>query len=325
MNKNFFLAITIFLAGCEVKNICDITPNVMPKNQSNIYTLAMTVRGTDGDILQKSIKPYVVVNGEKNEMEKHPDENNVFVYDYHFDGIGIIPYYFELVYEMNRNGNMRTKTEKSDLFQTTVTDKYIFALDAHRGPVGTQVNIVGSGLARTDRVRFGGRVVPAEWLSTGSIAFTVPSVECDSEYEVNLLVGQKELYVGTFFVDVSTLHCSTDFIRLANGESQRLVFMLDYPANQEGVNVDITTDIPNSIVMPEVRFGAGERTVSINISGSEESGKGLLFVNAKGFSPLKIPVEIGDIEGGKFFENSSPTPPSQVFPENSDDSDVVVL
>jgi hypothetical protein len=327
MGRVFFVMGTILLAGCDGENICNMTPNVVPQNQSNIYTITAAIRGTDGDISQKSIKPYVVVNGEKHEMKKHPDGNNVFVHDYRFSGIGVIPYYFEVVYEISRNGDMRKKTAKSDLFSTSVTDKYIFALDANRGPIGAPVNVIGYGLTRTDRVRFGGRVIPANWLSSAATQFVVPSVECNGEYEVYLLTKRKELFAGTFFVDEAMLRCSTDFIRLANGESRRLVFMLDCPAPDGGIEVEITTDIPDSIIMPEVHFMSGERTVSVNITGSEESAKGTLFVQAKGFLSLEIPVEIGDVSDVAASEGISETSihfrPSQRIV--AEDEDVVVL
>jgi hypothetical protein len=319
ISKIFFVMGALFLAGCDSENICNMTPCVMPQNQSNIYTLTMAIRGMDGDVSQKSIKPYIVVNGKKHEMKKHPDGNNVFVYDCHFYGIGTIPYYFEVVYEISRNGGIREKIAKSELFNTTVTDRYIFALDANRGPVGVTVNVVGYGLTRADRVRFGRRTVPTNWLSAGAIEFVVPPIECDNEYEVYVLAHRKELFAGTFFVDASILRCSTDSIRLANGESQRIVFMLDHPAPEEGIEVEITTDIPDSIVMPEVHFMPGERTVSVNITGSEESAKGTLFARAKGFSLLEIPLEVG---GGMEIVSEKFYPTQRVW---LDDDDVVVL
>ncbi|MDR1590950.1 MAG: hypothetical protein LBR92_03070 [Puniceicoccales bacterium] len=317
IGKVFFITGLLFLVGCDGNNICNMTPNVITQNQSNIYTLTVAVRGLNNGIVRKNIKPYVVVNGEKHEMKKHPDGNNMFVYDYHFNGIGTIPYYFEVVYVGTRNGIPREKIAKSDLFSTAVTDKYIFALNANRGPVGATVNIVGYGLTRADKVRFGGRTLSANWLSSGAIEFVVPSVECDSEYEVYLLTNRKELLAGTFFVDESVLHCSTDFIRLANGESQRLVFMIDHPAQEDGVEVEITTDIPDNIVMPEVHFMPGERTVSVNITGGEDAAKGTLFVRAKGYSSLEIPLEIGDVDAETVSSDF------QSAPEESDD--VVVL
>jgi hypothetical protein len=327
MGKIFFVTGILLLAGCDSENICNMTPNVMPQNQSNIYTITMAVRGMDGGVSQKSIKPYVVVNGEKHEMEKHPDGNNVFVYDCRFCGVGLIPYYFEVVYGINRHGNTREKTAKSNLFNTTVTDKYIFALDANRGPVGIAVNVIGCGLTRMDKVRFGGRIVPTKWLSAGAIEFIVPPVECGKEHKVCLLTNHGELSAGTFFVDESMLHCSTNSIRLANGESQCIVFMLDHSAPANGVEVEVTTDIPNSIIMPEVHFMPGERTVSVNITGGEESACGTLFVQANGFSSLEIPLEVGDVTDSAVSEDVSETftrfrPSRNVAVE---DDDVVVL
>jgi hypothetical protein len=333
ISKQFFLIGVLFLAGCETENICNMTPNVIPQNQSNMYTITMAIRGTDGNILQKSIKPYIIIGGEKCEMQRHPDGNNIFVYDYRFCDIGTIPYYFELSYEINRNSNIREKSIKSGLFSTTVTHKYIFALDANRGPVGATINVAGCGLTKTDKIGFGGRIVASNWLSGGVIEFVVPPMECDKEYEVHVVSNRQTLFAGTFFIDASMLHCSADFIRLSNGEKQRLVFMLDHPAPEDGVNIEITTDIPDSVIMPEVYFTPGERTVSINIEGSEQSGKGTLFASAPGFSSLEIPIEVGDEIGDIDRKvKGIASEPSRSFPsqikeiniENVDD-DIVVL
>jgi hypothetical protein len=337
LDKILFLAIAIFLGGCAEENICDMTPNIMPQNQSNIYTITMGMRGTDGGILQKTIRPYVVINGEKREMKKHPDGNNIFVYDHQFYDIGTIPYYFEVVYEIHRNESIREKIAKSELHSLTITNKYIFALDANRGPVGAKVNVVGCGLGKNDKVRMGRHIIPSNWLSAGAIEFTVPPIDCDREYEVFLLSNRKELFAGTFFIDASVLHCSSDYIRLNNGESQRLVFMLDQAAPEGGIVVDVTTDIPESIIMPEIRFMPGERTVSVNAKGSDQSGKGTLYVNAKGFASLEIPMEIGDISTlsdgelndantfsqGETFGKSNSAFPLQTSP--AEDNDLVVL
>ncbi|MDR1303314.1 MAG: hypothetical protein LBJ81_01685 [Puniceicoccales bacterium] len=326
-SKILLLAAAMGLGGCMEEDICNMTPNVMPQNQSHMYTITMGVRNSDGDILQKTIKPYVVIDGEKHGMQKHPDGNNIFVYDCPFPDLGTIPYYFELIYEINRHGTIREKIAKSELYHTTITNKYIFALDANRGPVGAPVNIVGCGLGRADRVRVGGRMVASEWLSAGAVEFRVPPMDCDREYEVYLLSGRKEFFAGTLFIDRSNLQCSSDFIRLNSGESQRLVFMIDQAAPADGIELAVTTDIPNSIIMPEVRFSAGERTASVNIRGSEEAGEGTLFVGAKGFRPLEIPVEVGDIAvaGGEFPENDRGLYARPLRAAEPVDDDIVVL
>jgi hypothetical protein len=302
----------------------------MPQNPSHKYTFAMSFRNINGDILQNSIQPFIVIDGKKYEMQKHPDGNNIFIYDYQFYDIGPILYYFELSYTMNRHGNIREKIAKSELFRTEITNKYIFALDTNRGPVGAKVSIVGCGLGKNDKVYMDDRNLPTHWLSTGVIEFTIPPTECDREYEIYLVSNRKKLLAGTFFVDRSNLRCSSDFIHLDNGENQRLIFMLDHGAPAEGLLLEITTDIPKSIIMPEVHFTPGERTTSINIKGSDQSAKGMLFVNAKGFTTLEIPVEVGS---PKIIDEDFPTEnvydqfqnASLISTNRYNDKDVIVL
>lgn len=326
------IACSFFFGGCEDAGICNMTPSLIPQNQSNLYTITMAVRGADGDILQKSIKPYIIVNGEKHEMKKHPDGNNVFVYDYPFYGVGTVPFYFELEYETHRNGAVKEKIAKSAIFSTIVTDKYVFALNNNRGPVGATVGIVGSGFSKNDRVKIGSRTVASMLNSSSSIEFIVPPLECNKEYEVYLLSNKKEFLAGNFFIDESLLHCSADFIRLMNGESQTVVFMLDGAAPADGLVMDVLTDIPNSIIMPELKFMPGERSVSASVTGGDVSGKGTLFISAKGFKGLEIPVEIGDLsEGLESTDTANLSQPSQMVPINNqdtsyaNDNDVVVL
>ena len=312
----------LFLAGCESTEICNMTPTLVPQNPSNKYTITMSVRGFDGDILQQSICPYIVINGEKHSMELHPDGNNVFVYDCTFNGVGKVPFYFELIYETNRNGMIRKKMHKSDLFTLSVSDKIVLAMNCSRGPVGTTVGIMGCGFNKADKIRLGDKIVPSVFNSNSSIEFSIPSIPCDRDYDVFLISNNKEFLAGTFHVDPAALRCSTDFIRLMNGESVSVLFMLDRAAPEGGLNLNISTDVPDSVIMPEVCFPAGERSCSVTVSGSDVSGKGTLFVGMEGFNSLEIPVEIGDISAEMKSESSSRDQP--LLPVNVDD-DVVIL
>ncbi|UPA28754.1 MAG: hypothetical protein LW808_001655 [Verrucomicrobiota bacterium] len=331
--RNFLFTMgVVSLAGCAVEeDMFNMTPSIIPQNQSNLYTLTMALKNGYGgrrkspeDVLQ----PYVVVDGERREMMQHPDGNNVFVYDYHFDGIGKIPYYYEVEYVTSRRG--RSRQSKTKLFFTTVTNKYIFALDTNRGPIGARVSLVGCGLAQTDQVIFGDRAVESECPSTGAIEFTVPAVDCGCEYEVCLLSNGKKLPAGNFFVDISNLHCSSESIYLRPGESQLLVFMLDNPAPSEGLSIKAETDIPDDIIMPDIQFMAGERTVSVNITGGDYAAKGTLVLSADGVKSLEIPVEVSGPPQSQIPPAQSQTPPSEVsatppFDGVSADNDVVVL
>jgi hypothetical protein len=334
VSKFLFGTGAIFFVGCAKIDICNMTPGVLPQNQSKLYTVTMALNVLNSSVAQKTIKPLIVVDGQRHEMQQHPDGNNVFIYDCRLDGIGIIPYYFEVPYEAraNRRGKLYADVAKSGIFQTEVAAKYIFALDANRGPVGARASVLGCGLTEIDRVRFGNCSVPVKCLSAGALEFVVPLMEYNREYNVYLLSGEKKFLAGTFFIDPCTIRCSVESIHLACGEKQRLVFEIDNPAGSH-IDFDVRTDIPNSIIMePVIHFNPGERTASIDIMGSEVSGEGKLSINADGFTSLEIPVASGDVGSMGAMEkqnlmaddNGWPQSPPNRFNEVVDE-DIVVL
>ena len=101
--------------------------------------------------------------------------------------------------------------------------------------------------------------------------------------------------------------------------------MLDNPAPAEGLAVNVTTDIPDNVIMPEVTFMGGERTASVNITGGEEPAKGTLFISARGFSSLEIPIEVGNPTEVNNNYHPAPTRPSEAITTQSIDNDIVVL
>ena len=78
---------------------------------------------------------------------------------------------------------------------------------------------------------------------------------------------------------------------LEPGQRQALAFALDTPAPDGGLYINITTDIPDSIIMPEVLIPEGARTVSAIIEG-DKVGSGQLFINSEGLPELVIPLTI---------------------------------
>ena len=55
--------------------------------------------------------------------------------------------------------------------------------------------------------------------------------------------------------------------------------------------MDITTDVPRSVIMPVARIPEGSGTVSIPIKGGEP-GSGNLFVNVPGLKEVVVPVVV---------------------------------
>jgi hypothetical protein len=55
--------------------------------------------------------------------------------------------------------------------------------------------------------------------------------------------------------------------------------------------VNVTTDVPHSVIMPEVIIPAGQNSVSVSIQGGEPAS-GSLFVGAAGKGEITVPVSV---------------------------------
>jgi len=62
-------------------------------------------------------------------------------------------------------------------------------------------------------------------------------------------------------------------------------------APEGGLPISISTDRPESIIMPEVVIPAGAQTVSVPIQGGV-GGSGIILATAPGFKDLEIPLQV---------------------------------
>ncbi|MDR1458099.1 MAG: IPT/TIG domain-containing protein [Puniceicoccales bacterium] len=295
--KFAFLWFSLILGGCSSMSVMnDITPSRVPKNQSRIYTITMSVNKTSSDLRKKGIKPYIVINGERHEM-KPGDSNNTYFYDYKAPSdVPEMLYYYELIQEtMDSKNNLVIKSvEKSEVFNLSINDKYILTMDCERGPVGAKVCILGSGFSSRDMIRIGGVPAKVKSVSKGAIEFIIPLVDAETSYDVILISGGDRIFIGKFFVDISELSADVESITLDNGKRMILSFFIDHDAPEGGLPLDITTDIPDSIIMPEVSIPEDSSSVEVEIEGGSGNDVGSLFVYASGFNELKIPITVGD-------------------------------
>lgn len=92
---------------------------------------------------------------------------------------------------------------------------------------------------------------------------------------------------------INPLHVLPNTLTLEPKQRLALAFALDYPAPQGGLYLNITTNIPDSIIMPEVLIPEGARTVNATIEAGEP-GQGTLFINAADLPELTVPITIKD-------------------------------
>ena len=80
-------------------------------------------------------------------------------------------------------------------------------------------------------------------------------------------------------------------ITLSQGQRQAIAFSIDGAAPRDGLLVNVTTNIPNSVIMPEVIIPEGARTVNVTVQGGA-AGSGKLFIEALGYEEVVVPITI---------------------------------
>ncbi len=92
-------------------------------------------------------------------------------------------------------------------------------------------------------------------------------------------------------IDSNPLTIIPSSLKLKKGERLAMAFALNKPASQGGLYLDVTTDISDAIIMPEVIIPVGARTVNVTVEGAEVA-EGSLYIRGPGIKEIVIPVTI---------------------------------
>lgn len=317
MNLKLFLKVstalvTLVLVGCT-PTITNITNDSIPQNASGLYTVSMAVSTDNGAVIEESYAPMVVINGERHPMAPSDLGPNVFDYDYPMpEGAAEAKYYFILDYDVDYHGSPGARQITSDIYAFVLTNRYVITMESQRGPVGASIPVVGRGFSKFDKIMIGGIDAETIFASPQSINFIVPALPSNESYGVDLVSGDATMPIGYFHVDGSKIKIYPEALELNSGQKAVLVFGIDFDAPAGGLPIDVTTDKPESIIMPEVVIAAGERTVSVPVQGGI-SGSGVLVASASGFNETSISLNVT----GNIVESAQ----SGVFgPQTNDDT-----
>lgn len=286
------LMLTFAITGCVEMTLSNLTPKRSPQNPSGIYTLTMKPEIRDANAIKESFKAYVVIDGEKHPMTKSSLGSSVYEYEYTIpSGRSESKYYFVMDYLVNVKGTTRERTETSELYTLELVNRYVVTMLSHRGPVGATVPVVGRGFSKYDKISIGDQLADTQFNSENSLTFTIPALPAGRAYRVSLQSGQSALYIGDFLIDASQIRVTPSSIEVLTGERTMVIFSTDNEAPASGILVDVTTDIPDSVIMPEVVITAGTRSISVPLEGGAP-GEGSLYVSATGFKDVQIPVSV---------------------------------
>ena len=285
----------VFLTGCDDIELNDLTPSAVPENPSGIYTITLEVDRVNSSVVRDSIEPSIVIDGQVYPMERSRLGGDLWEFEYRMpQGRRDASYYFQAEYGVQpRRGSIRERETASSMNSLRIVSRYALSLETHRAPVGTKVGVVGRGFRSSDEIVVGGLAAETIHHGPNSISFYVPMLEPGQTYPVQLVDGDRSMRAGALRVDEAQIRVTPSSLSLSEGQTRNIVFTIEQEAPPGGFRIPVTTDIPDSIVMPEVIVPAGERTVSIQVTGDRRDN-GSLFVEAPGYEEIEIPVRIND-------------------------------
>jgi hypothetical protein len=261
----------------------------MAENPSHIYTFSLRVTPRSNTVT--NISPQIVVDGNSHRMKKSALGENIYDFEYQLPaGRDRMAYYFLVNYniEGSTQGPQETYTKVENI---DIVRRYVLSLEVNRGPVGARISVLGRGFTPQDVVHFNGSPARTVYESPNAISFFVPPLEPNRNYQVTVNGSAGNSPVGTFRIDAATVSVSPTSLSLRSGERQTLNFTVPNAAPPGGTLLDITTDVPESVIMPEVIIPAGQNNVTVTVEGGRP-GNGNLFLKGFGQGELTIPITV---------------------------------
>lgn len=281
------------LTGCETMKLTNLTPDNVPQNPSQIYTVTLNTKWTTAHVVPESIQARIIIDGQNFPMSRSTSALDVWEFDYQLPaGRRSASYYFICEFDVKSGTGVVPREAYSELQTMTIADRYVLRPEAPRAPAGAKISILGAGFTPQDVVYFGLTPVRTVFESSSSLAFFVPAVETGQGYRLRVVGPGGELAAGTFRVDAGNVSVSPGSLVLRANEQQALTFTLPSPAPAGGMLIDVTTDIPASIIMPEVLVPPGQTSVTVLVTGGKPGTGSLYFKSSAG--ETSIPVTVGN-------------------------------
>ncbi len=278
------------LSGCDTVTLTDLTPKSMAENPSHIYTFSLRVTPRTSTV--SGVSPTIILDGKSHNMKKSALGEGIYEFEYQLpSGRDRLAYYYLVNFNIEGNG-MQTPQEAYTKVETIqIVSRYVLSLEVNRGPVGSRISVLGRGFTAQDVVHVNGTPARTVFESPNALSFFVPALEAGRNYQVTVNGTAGNSPVGTFRVDTSSVTVSPTTLSLRTGERQTLSFTLPNAAPAGGTLIDVTTDIPESVIMPEVIVPQGQTSVAVTVEGGK-AGNGSLFMKGFGAGEMTIPISV---------------------------------
>ena len=278
-------------AGCS-KTLTNVTPDDAQRNPSNLYRFTTQCNIRMNKIIPETLKLSLVIDGEKFPLKPYELTPSFYYYDYFLDSTRTdAKYFFEACYTTNNRGNRVERCDKTPLAKFKIKEHFCSCLGGERAPISAEVKVLGQGFTAGDLVQVGEYNTVTHFISENVLSFQVPNVEAGKFYPVYFISNGEKNFIGNLLVDQGFLSVDMDGIELNTGDKEEITIHSSLNAGPGGLYVNVTTDIPNSVIMPEVVIPEGENSVSVEIEGGD-AGEGHLYISAKGFNEVELPIVV---------------------------------
>ena len=285
------LASAVLLGGCGATFV-NLTAVNQNQNPSGIYTLQTEVDIQDRAVVQDTVQLSVVIGEETLPMVKGQISERIWSCDYKLpEKYDEAHFYYLATYQVLHAKLLKPRRVKSQLYRFQLENRFVGNLLAYRAPIGNKISIQGRGFTEHDQVQFGSEIVDTKFLSENELQFTVPPMPSGIDYPLQLIGGAGKLPIGDFRIDESTMQVDPKVAQLASGEVVTLLFKIDFEAPAGGLPVKVETDVPGSVIMPDIRFASGAKSVSAPLKGGSP-GNGSIFVNVPGIKEVVVPITV---------------------------------
>lgn len=290
------LATLLILSGCGTV-FQNYTPAQISQNPSGIYTFSFSSDMIKGNRIEGSERAEITINGRTYPMKRSATDKLGFTFDYKMPpGVTEARYYYTLYWDYKSEQGVKqairySTQEEKKVYTSQLRNRYAIQLVSDRGPAGSRIPIVGSGFSSQDVVVVGGVEATTTVHTANSLDFIVPAVPSGQAYHVVVRTGTGDLNVGSFRVDEATFSVSPSTLYMNSGDAELLIVEIDNPAPFGGLLIQAQTDIPNSIIMPEIVVPEGSRSVNVNVKAGAP-GNGILVLGVPGYAEIEIPVTV---------------------------------
>jgi hypothetical protein len=281
------LLMLLLVTGCNM-TITNLTPDTVPQNPSQIYTITASFRPSS-QVETATIRPRIIIDGQAYPMNRSAAGVDLWEFDYQIPaGRTSATYYF--ICDYRTKGSSDLMDLYSELQTLNIAGRYVIRPEATRAPVGARVSILGAGFAPADIVYFDHTPTRTVFESPSSLSFFVPAVTPGQSYKLTVRGAGLGLDVGSFRVDAISFQVFPGAVVLKPGEQQALTFTIPQPAPAGGLLIDVTTDVAESVVMPVVIVPANATSVTIPIQGGKPGSGSLFFRSSAGETSIPVTV-----------------------------------